>query len=261
LNLIKRIADGESKLALRKIIKIDESLCNGCGNCIIACSEGAIRLANGKARVVSDAFCDGLGACIGECPVGALTIEVREAEDFDEETVKAHLGQSKIRQEESVEMLSAARKESMPISPCNAALHRSSEEGPQRHMRRLGESSQLSNWPIQMRLAHTDAPYFKDASLLVAADCSAFAAPSISEFIKGRVVLIGCPKLDENKPFLGKLTEILRCNDIKDITVLHMEVPCCSNLVRLVSQAMRASGKSIPLQQFVCMIDGSAKKE
>ncbi|MGB7572114.1 MAG: hypothetical protein WBL87_10210, partial [Methanothrix sp.] len=158
-------------------------------------------------------------------------------------------------------MLSAARKESMPISPCNAALHRSSEEGPQRHMRRLGESSQLSSWPIQMRLAHTDAPYFKDASLLVAADCSAFAAPSISEFIKGRVVLIGCPKLDENKPFLGKLTEILRCNDIKDITVLHMEVPCCSNLVRLVSQAMRASGKSIPLQQFVCMIDGSAKKE
>ncbi len=128
-------------------------------------------------------------------------------------------------------------------------------------MHKLGESSQLCAWPIQMRLAHTDASYFKDARLLIAADCSAFAVPSISEFIKGRVVLIGCPKLDENKPFVGKLTEILRSNKVKDITVLHMEVPCCSNLVRLVSQAIKESGKNIPLQQFMCMIDGSVAKE
>jgi len=245
----------------RKIIKIDEPLCNGCGNCIMACSEGAIKLVDGKARVVSDAYCDGLGACIGECPMGALTIEVREAENFDEAAARAHLHPSKIRPKESAQMPSPARVESMPISACSAAFPKSSEEGPRRHMAKLGESSQLSSWPIQMRLAHTDAPYFNHASLLIAADCSAFAAPAITEFIKGRVVLIGCPKLDDSQPFLGKLTEILRKNDIRDITVLHMEVPCCSNLVRLVSQAIGASGKSIPLQKFICMIDGSVKKE
>ena len=257
---VKKMADGDGKLVQRKIIKIDESLCNGCGNCIVACSEGAINLEDGKARVVSDAFCDGLGACIGECPTGALTIEVREAQAFDEEAARANLGRSR-SQEESEKDKPSSKMHSMPMSPCHAALHKASGEGPQRHMRRLDTSSQLCSWPIQMRLAHTDAPYFRDARLLIAADCSAFAAPSISEFIKGRVVLIGCPKLDENQPFLEKLTEILRSNDIKEVTVLHMEVPCCSNLVRLVSHAIKESGKNIPLQKFICMIGGSTEKE
>ena len=254
------MVDGDGKLVQRKIIKIDESLCNGCGNCIVACSEGAIKLADGKARVVSDAFCDGLGACIGECPTGALTIEVREAQAFDEEAARANLSRSKGQQEESVKTPSP-KIQSMPMSPCHAAFHKDSVDGPQRHIKKLDASSQLCSWPIQMRLAHTDAPYFKNARLLIAADCSAFAASSISEFIRGRIVLIGCPKLDENRPFLEKLTEILRSNDIKDITVLHMEVPCCSNLVRLVSQAIKESGKDIPLQKFICMIGGSTEKE
>lgn len=255
------IADGDGKLVQRKIIRIDESLCNGCGSCIVACSEGAIKMADGKARVISDAFCDGLGACIGECPTGALTIEVREAQAFDLEAARENLSRSKIQQEESAKSLPAAIIQSRPISPCDSAHHKASGEGAQRHMKKLDASSQLCSWPIQMRLAHTDAPYFKNARLLIAADCSAFATPSISEFIKGRVVLIGCPKLDEKQPFLEKLTEILRSNDIKEVAVLHMEVPCCSNLVRLVSQAIKESGKDIPLQKFICMIGGFTAEE
>jgi hypothetical protein len=185
---------------------------------------------------------------------------VREAQAFDEEAARANLSRSKGQQEESVKTPSP-KIQSMPMSPCHAAFHKDSVDGPQRHIKKLDASSQLCSWPIQMRLAHTDAPYFKNARLLIAADCSAFAAPSISEFIKGRIVLIGCPKLDETDIFLEKLTEILRSNDIKDITVLHMEVPCCSNLVRLVSQAIRESGKDIPHHKFICMIGGSTAKE
>lgn len=243
-------------MVLRNIIKIDESLCNGCGNCIVACSEGAIKLVDGKAQVVSDTFCDGLGACIGECPVGALTIEQREAEAFDEEAAKAHLDQYK-----SPEARPREKQDSGPVAPCNVAFHRQLDAGLGRHMRKLSSSSQLSSWPIQMRLAHADAPYFKGARLLIAADCSAFACPSISEFIKGRIVLIGCPKLDETGSFVGKLAEIIHSNEIKEITILHMEVPCCSNLVRLVSQSIRKSGKDIPYEQSICMIDGSVAKE
>lgn len=229
----------------RKVIKIDESLCNGCGSCMIACSEGAIQIVDGKARVVSDTFCDGLGACIGECPVGALTIEVREAQAFDEKAAKSHL----------------EKREMRPTAPCSVSLHKSSVVGPRRHTRKLSPSSQLSSWPIQMRLAHTDAPYFKGARLLIAADCSAFACPSIPDLIRGKVVLIGCPKLDETRPFVEKLTEILHENEILGITVLHMEVPCCSNLVRLVSEALKRSGKEIPFEQFICMIEGGVSKE
>jgi hypothetical protein len=134
-------------------------------------------------------------------------------------------------------------------------------EGPGQHLKKLGPSSQLSSWPVQMRLAHTDAPYFKDASLLIAADCSAFACPVISEFIRKRVVLIGCPKLDPGEPFVSKLAEILQSNDIRDITVLRMEVPCCSHLMNLVEQAIKRSGKSIPLDQFICNIDGKVVKD
>ena len=249
-------------MVLRKIIKIDESLCTGCGNCTIACAEGAIKMVDGKARVVSDKFCDGLGACIGECPAGALTIEERETEEFDEEAAKAHL------KSEEAKGLHAAKKETkiderleLPATGPLLRLFRESPEvaaetGPGQHMRKLGPQSQLSSWPIQMRLAHTNAPYFKNSRLLIAADCSAYACPSIADFIKGKVVLIGCPKLDETKPFVEKLTEILQSNDILDITILHMEVPCCTNLVRLVSEAVKRSGKKIPLSQFVCMIGG-----
>ncbi len=245
----------------RNIIRIDEALCNGCGSCVIACSEGAIEMVDGIARVVRESCCDGLGACIGECPTGALTIERREAEAFDDKAAAEHSQQAKAG---SSSPAAKAEKEgeSGPVAPCDLSIHRmpgsqmSGGEGPGKHLKKLGPFSQLSSWPVQMRLAHTDAPYFKDASLLIAADCSAFACPIISEFIRKRVVLIGCPKLDPGEPFVSKLTEILNSNEIRDITVLRMEVPCCSHLFSLVIQAIKRSGKNIPLDQFICMIDG-----
>ena len=226
-------------MVLRKIIKIDESLCNGCGNCSIACAEGAIKMVDGKAMVLSDKFCDGLGACIGECPAGALTIEERETEEFDLEAAKAHLKSEEAKGlHEKMDTKIDGRQELPAMAPCSISFGKSPEiaavTGPGQHMRKLGPTAQLSSWPIQMRLAHTNAPYFKNSRLLIAADCSAYACPSVADFIKGRVVLIGCPKLDETKLFVEKLTEILHTNDVLDVTILHMEVPCCTNLVRLV---------------------------
>jgi len=251
----------------RNIIKIDEALCNGCGSCVIACSEGAIEMVEGIARVVRESFCDGLGACIGECPTGALTIEKREAEAFDEKAAMEHQQQSKAEGSTRAEKKAEHEGESGQVAPCDLSFHRKSGsqmgsgEGPGQHLKKLGPYSQLSSWPIQMRLAHTDAPYFKNASLLIAADCSAFACPVISEFIRKRVVLIGCPKLDPGEPFISKLAEILSQNEIQDITVLRMEVPCCSHLIALVEQAIKRSGKNIPLDQFICMIDGKVVKD
>ena len=253
-------------MVLRKIIKIDESLCTGCGNCIIACAEGAIKMVKGKAKVVSDKFCDGLGACIGECPAGALTIEERETEEFDEKAAKAQLkSEGSEGLHEKMESKTDERQKPPTMDPCSIYFGKSSEtspeEGPGQHMHKLGPSAQLSSWPIQMRLAHANAPYFKNSRLLMAADCSAFACPTIPYFITGKVVLIGCPKLDETKPFVEKLIKILRSNDILDITVLHMEVPCCTNLVRLVSEAVKQSGKKIPINKLVCMIEGNVTEE
>ena len=251
----------------RIIIKIDESLCNGCGSCVIACSEGAIEMVDGKARVARESFCDGLGACIGECPTGALTIEWRDAEAFDEKAALEFQQQSKAEGNSPAEKRAEQEGESGPIAPCDLPIHQSQRssrgrgEGPGQHLNKLGSSSQLSSWPIQMRLAHTNAPYFKDASLLIAADCSAFACPVISEFIRKRVVLIGCPKLDQSEPFISKLAEILSSNEIRDIAVLRMEVPCCYHIINLVEQAMKRSGKNIPLDHFICMIDGKVVKD
>lgn len=237
----------------RKIIKIDESQCTGCGECITACAEGAIELKGGKARVVSDSFCDGLGACLAVCPAGALTIEEREAEEFDETAVEKHQRQN--------EMEIAISPCTVPISLTPAAGAREAGRPDIEKAGAQAEISQLSNWPIQMRLVRPGAPYLKGASLLVAADCTAFAYPCIQkDFIKGRVTLVGCPKLDETEPFVGKLTEILKANDIKDITVLHMTVPCCSQLDRLVLEAIKRSGKKVPLESYVVGIEGNLIK-
>lgn len=256
-----RISEG--LMTRRKIIKINEALCNGCGNCMTACAEGAIHIVNGKARVISDRFCDGLGACIGECPTGALSIEERVADEFNEEAAKAHLNHSSSgKAQGTMEGIGKESREPWPLAPCDISLNKPEGTSPKRHSRKLGASSQLSNWPIQMRLANADAPYFKGARLLIAADCSGFASPSIAELIKGRVMLIGCPKLDETELFVEKLVEILRSNDIKDITVLHMEVPCCSNLVRLVLKSIEMSHQEkADLNLFICAIDGCITEE
>lgn len=249
-------------MAKRKIIKIDQSRCTGCGECITACAESAIELKDGKAHVISDSFCDGLGACLAVCPEGALTIEERDAEDFDLQAAKEHQGKS------------GSGKTEETVSPCTAPLtlhpDMQSAQRPGRDaLARLVEaraegtaSNQLCSWPIQMRLVQSSAPFLKGASLLVAGDCTAFAYPAIQQdFLKDRVALIGCPKLDEKGPFVGKLTEILQANEIRDITVLHMTVPCCAQLNRMVAQAVSHSGKDVPVRSFVVGIDGTLNGE
>lgn len=233
-------------MARRKIIQIDEGLCNGCGNCVTACAEGAIELLNGKAKVIKDSFCDGLGACIGECPTNALTIVEREAEEFSEEAVKEHLAKKSC--------------DDIPMQACPGS-------GPRKFQHRpVGESvpttSQLSTWPIQIRLVPPNAPYLKNARLLIAADCTAFACGSVQrDFIRDRVVLIGCPKLDDNQEFVDKLTTIFQLNDIRDVALLHMDVPCCRVSKKLVRTAIERSGKIVPMKEFMVYADGGQVQE
>ena len=257
---------------MRSIIKIDESLCNGCGECITACAEGAIVLEDGKARVVSDSFCDGLGACLAVCPQGALTIEEREAEEFDEKAAKEHLSAAGPTGLSGKHGHKGQSEGSDAVSPCTApvTLKRGMAKpgtGLMNHekhkMVKTGEpgENELCGWPIQMRLVRPWAPYLQGASLLVAGDCTAFAYPAIQqEFIKGRVALVGCPKLDDTGPFVDKLADILKANEIKDITVLHMTVPCCSQLEGLVAEAVQRSGKRVPQKSHVVGIDGKLIK-
>jgi NAD-dependent dihydropyrimidine dehydrogenase PreA subunit len=243
---------------MRKIIKIDESLCNGCGECISACAEGAIELHDGKARVVSDSFCDGLGACLAVCPQGALRIEEREADQFDEIAAKKHLKAAKPAGRAGLNGQSGPHECAGAASPCTAPISMK-REGRMNKMEKKGEigENDLCGWPIQMRLVRPWAPYLQGARLLVAGDCTAFAYPAIQEdFIRGRVALVGCPKLDETEPFVEKLAEILRQNEIKDISVLHMTVPCCSQLQTLVAEAVRLSGKDVPVKSHVVGIEG-----
>lgn len=232
-------------MTVRKIIEIDEALCNGCGRCVDACAEGAIEIREGKARVVRDMFCDGFGACLGECPQDALRIVEREAEPFDEEAAKKHVGSGKASENRScpsaVPMV--MRPMAGPIAP-------------------TGEGSELTNWPIQMRLVSPNAPYFKDASLLIAGDCTAFAFAAMHpDLIRGRTTIIGCPKLDENEEFIDKLSSILSANPIRDITVVHMEVPCCGQMKRLVHEARKRSGSAVQVTAYTVRRTGELVKD
>ena len=230
-------------MVTRKIIDIDEELCNGCGQCVTACAEGAIEIRNGKAKVVSESFCDGLGACLGECPTGALRIIERKADAFDAKVVEEHL--TGRRNEEILLACPSSHSRRIPVP--NAET-----EGGRR------QSAQLSNWPVQLRLAHPNAPYFKGAHLLLAADCSAFAYANMhADFINGKVTIIACPKLDDVQASIDKLTEILSINDIKDITVVRMEVPCCSGLNMIVRKAMERARKPVPFSSVTIGTDGS----
>jgi Pyruvate/2-oxoacid:ferredoxin oxidoreductase delta subunit len=218
----------------RKMIKIDEEKCTGCGECVLSCAEGAIVIKGGKAKVVKDMFCDGLGACLGHCPEGALSIEEREAEPFDEEAAKEFAASARGKE---VRSCSSARP--MMIMP-----ERWAEPGE--------ITSQLQNWPIQLHLAPEIAPAYSGASLLIAADCTGFSCGNVQrDFIAGRVAIIGCPKLDDFQAYAEKLTRIFKGNDIKDITLIRMEVPCCGGLQHLVHEALRRSGKQLPIQEFI----------
>ena len=239
----------------RKIIEIDEELCDGCGNCVTSCAEGALQIINGKARVVKDQFCDGLGACIGECPQGALKIVERVAEDFDEKAVEEYL--KELEQKEKGE---ENRTENLPCGCPFAEIKTFTKANSSCESENIPSKitgSALGHWPVQIRLIPVNAPFLKDADILVTADCVPVAYPSFhSDFIKNRIVMLGCPKFDDTDSYVEKLTEIFRTADIKSVTVLIMEVPCCSGLPGILKRAMDMAKVNIPMKQIVISSSG-----
>jgi ferredoxin len=220
----------------RNIVKIDEAKCNGCGLCIDACHEGALQLIDGKAKLVSESYCDGLGDCLPECPTGAITIEEREAEAFDEAAVAKHMESKK----------ASATPNLACGCPGTAARSIIKEKAAEALTRPVPIESELRQWPCQIKLVPVNAPYFDNAHLLVAADCTAYAYAGIhQDFMRNKITIIGCPKLDQGD-YTEKLTEILKRHEIKSVTVLRMEVPCCSGIVYAVKNALVNSGKMIP---------------
>lgn len=224
----------------RKIIKIDENACNGCGACANACHEGAIEMVNGKAKLTREHYCDGLGDCLPACPTGAITFEEREAPAYDEAAVLASKQQK------------AAGHTGCPGMQMRQMNRAAAKEAPAT----ASVPSQLGQWPCQIKLVPTKAPYFAGAKLLLAADCTAYAYANIHrDFMKGKVTLIGCPKLD-SVDYSEKLTAIIRDNDIQSVTVLRMEVPCCGGLEQAAKKALQQSGKFIPWQVVTLSIEG-----
>jgi ferredoxin len=231
---------------LRKIVEIDEEKCTGCGLCVTACAEGAIQIIDGKARLVSEIYCDGLGACLGECPDGAITIDEREAEEFDEVATEAHLKRMK------------GEEKALPCGcPGSMAREIRRETTAADHVPPGAAQSELTNWPVQLRLVSPFAPYFQDSDLLLVADCVPFALADFhARFLRGRPVVVGCPKLDDAGYYIEKLTEILRHSSVNSLTVVHMEVPCCSGLTYIASKAIESSGKDIPVNDVTISIQG-----
>ena len=246
-------------MATRKIVRIDEEKCNGCGLCIPNCAEGALQIVDGKAKLMSEKFCDGLGACLGHCPQDAIVITERDAEDFDEKAVEVHLHKKK-------EVIPGPQPKPEPVPftgcPSSMAMHFKVPESGMETNRGTPQVSMLSQWPVQLKLVPINAPYFQDADLLVAADCVPFAYSNFhQDFLKGKVVVVGCPKLDDIQYYKEKLTEIFKTNSIKSITVPYMEVPCCFGLVKATEDAIVASGKKIPFKKVKIGIRGEIKPE
>lgn len=234
----------------RKIIKIDEELCNGCGQCVPSCAEGALVIEDGKARMIADKYCDGLGACLGECPMGALSIEEREADDFDEIAVEEHLAKQKKPQQPApiaggCPSANIARFQPAPMAPAKA-----------------GEiPSALSHWPVQIMLVPPTAPFLKDADLLVVADCVPVAFANFhQEFLQGKVVMMGCPKFDDVKSYVDKFEAICRESGIRSITTVVMEVPCCSGLPMIVKKGMAQAQSKLPIKEVVISTRGQILK-
>lgn len=234
---------------MRKIIKIDESKCDGCGICANACHEGAITIEDGKARLISDSYCDGLGDCIGECPRGAISFEMREASSYDEAAVKAR-------------MAAAEKKAGSKTLPCGcpgtmARELKADKPAQKEEKTSCVQDSELRNWPVQLSLVPVQAPYLEGAKLLIAADCTAFACPNFhKDLLLGKICLVGCPKLDDAEPYIEKLTQIIKLNGIKEIDVAYMEVPCCGGLVRIVEEAVRKADAAVSLKLVKLALNG-----
>ena len=238
--------------SVRKIIEIDEERCDGCGQCVIACAEGAMEIIDGKAKLVKDIYCDGLGACIGECPQGALRIIEREAVEFDPEAVEHHLQEKELREK---------TPKAMGASGCPSSQIRLFEiscETANRPAAQEPSTSALSHWPVQIRLVPSKAPFLQGADLLVAADCTPVAYGNFHcDFLQGRALLLGCPKFDDVQLYIEKFAEIFRAADIKSVTVLTMEVPCCSALPAIVKKGMVEAGRKVPMEEVVIGVRGT----
>ncbi len=271
-------------MAKRKIITIDEEKCNGCAACIPNCPEGAIQMIDNKARLISDLFCDGLGACIGHCPQGAISIEEREANAYDEKKVmanivkqgvniiKAHLSHLKEHNEmgylkQAMEFLKEkdihissdeifSHKHEAGSCPGSKIIDLRSKE-PKVDKTKVNISSELSQWPVQLRLVPAQAAYFDGADILIAADCVPFTYANFhQDLLKGKILLVGCPKLDDLSLYKDKLKQIFIDNNIKTVTYAHMEVPCCFGLLPVIKEALDSAGKKIPLEEITITIKG-----
>lgn len=238
----------------RNIITIDEELCNGCGICIDACHESALKLVNGKAKLISDNICDGLGACLPDCPTGAITIIEREADPYDEAAVAVAKHTAAAAEPQAPLACGCPGTMAKTLTPKVSVATPASHDD-------SAPTSRLTNWPVQIKLVPVQAPYLKNAALLIAADCTGFAFPDIHRrFMANKVTLIGCPKLDEGD-YAEKLTAILQANDIRSVTVLRMEVPCCTGIANATKQALLNSGKMIPWHIVTIATDGTILEE
>lgn len=237
---------------IRQIIHIDEEKCNGCGLCAEACHESAIAIIDGKAKLIRDDYCDGMGDCLPNCPTGAISFETREAAAYDEAAVEENKKRKQaIMQESKVQLPHSCRGSTM------RQMNRQSAHNASENTAACESVSMLTNWPVQIKLAPIQAPYFNGAKLLIAADCTAYSYAAFhKDFIKGKTTLIGCPKLDDID-YSEKLTEIIRNNDISSVTIVRMEVPCCGGLEIAAKKAIQASGKFLPWQVVTISIDGN----
>ncbi len=246
---------------IRKIVEIDEELCDGCGQCAIACAEGALEIKDGKARLIKESYCDGLGACLSGCPQGAVRVIDREADEFDPEEVEEHLKRQKAARQAHPEPEEATLACSCPSARVETLL-----KGPlparKKTTRDTGSSaSELSHWPIQIRLVPPSAPFLKGADLLVVSDCAPVACPDFHRmFVGGKAVLLGCPKFDNAQEYVKKFAEIFTAADIRSVTVIDMEVPCCSAMPAIVQKGMKEAGKDIPIEEIVVSVRGKILK-
>jgi Fe-S-cluster-containing hydrogenase component 2 len=236
----------------RKIIEIDEELCDGCGQCVPSCAEGALEIVDGKVRIIEDKLCDGLGACLGECPTGALRVIERKADEFDEEAVHQHLSQREQVEKEASSACACPSAGIQTFMPGHAPVAYKSPAPD------TGESeSALAHWPVQIKLIPAKAPFLKGADLLVLADCVPVAFPHLHrDFLPGKAVTMGCPKLDDAQEYIHKFADIFKTAGIKSVTTVIMEVPCCSGLPMIVKKGLEASGVQIPMEEVVISTRG-----
>ena len=237
-------------MVMRNIVKIDEEKCDGCGQCVSACAEGAIEIIDGKAKLVSEIYCDGLGACLGHCPRDAITVEQREANEFDEEATRAYLAKKE----------SPSPPQSGFVCPGTMAQNLRDRAEPAGNSG-VAAPSQLGQWPVQLKLVSTQAAYFANSDLLLVADCVPFAMGDFHDrFLKNRSIAVGCPKLDDSRFYIDKLAEIIKMNELNSLTVIHMEVPCCSGLVHIAKEAIANSGAKLSFEDVTIDLQGNVAK-